>query len=316
MYLGEINHRDKSFRGEHAPIIDPSLFEAVQTKLTENRQERRRRRQSSDALLIGKLFDDRGNPMTPTYAIKKGVRYRYYVSCVLNQGRKEEAGSFPRVAAEAVERIVLDAIGGLSPVTQFELRPSPQSDELRPARDSEAPEAAERIAANVDRITLGFQSIEIRLLEDSDLPSKLIAIPWSPQAFRRKREVIQPSSESASGARPIRAEARRKLLSAIAKGRRWLDEMISGKVEGIETIANREGVSERSARMGLSLAFLAPDIVQAAVDGILPRGLGVSRLMDMPPSWADQRSIIGIPPRHRAKPDIDIPKHLRLAASE
>ena len=299
MYLGEINHRDKSYPGEHAPIIDPRLFEAVQTKLTENRQERRLRRQSSNALLMGKLFDDRGNPMTPTYAIKKGVRYRYYVSCVLNQGRKEEAGSFPRVAAEAVERIVLDAIGGLSPVTQFELRPDPPSGELlRPARDSDAPEAAERIAANVDRITLGFQSIEIRLLEASDLPSKLIAIPWSPQAFRRKREVIQPSSESASGARPIRAEARRKLLSAIAKGRRWLDEMISGKVEGIETIANREGVSERSARMGLSLAFLAPDIVQAAVDGILPRGLGVSRLMDMPPSWADQRSIIGIAPRH------------------
>ena len=49
---------------------------------------------------MGKLFDDRGNPMTPTYAIKKGVRYRYYVSCVLNQGRKEEAGSTPRVAAE------------------------------------------------------------------------------------------------------------------------------------------------------------------------------------------------------------------------
>jgi site-specific DNA recombinase len=47
--------------------------------------------------------------------------------------------------------------------------------------------------------------------------------------------------------------------------------MISCKVEGIETIANREGVSERSARMGLSLAFLAPDIVQGAVDGILPR---------------------------------------------
>ena len=74
--------------------------------------------------------------------------------------------------------------------------------------------------------------------------------------------------------------------------------MISGKVEGIEAIAAREGVSERSARMGLSLAFLAPDIVQAAVDGTLPRGLGVSRLMDMPPSWADQRQALGIAPNH------------------
>jgi site-specific DNA recombinase len=299
MYLGEINHRDKSYRGEHTPIIDPSLFEAVQTKLTENRQERRRRRQSSNALLRGKLFDDRDNAMTPTYAIKKGVRYRYYVSSVLNQGRKEDAGSFPRVAAEAVERTVLEVIGALPPANQIETQPgSPSVDFLRPEPEADASEAAERIAATVDKITLGCRSIEIRLLEASDHPSKVIAIPWSPQAFRRKREVIQPSSESASRARPIRAEARRKLLFAIAKGRRWLGEMISGEVEGIETIANREGVSERSARMGLSLAFLDPDIVQAAVDGILPRGLGVSRLMDMPPSWADQRSIIGIAPRH------------------
>ena len=74
--------------------------------------------------------------------------------------------------------------------------------------------------------------------------------------------------------------------------------MIAGTVEGIEAIAAREGVSERSARMRLSLAFLAPDIVLAAVDGTLPRGLGVSRLMDMPPSWADQRQALGIAPNH------------------
>jgi DNA invertase Pin-like site-specific DNA recombinase len=295
MYVGEINHRGKSYPGENAAIIDSRLFEAVQTRLTENRQGRRRLgRQSSNALLLGKLFDDRGNPMTPTYAIKKGVRYRYYVSCVLHQGRKEEAGSTPRVAAELVERIVLEAIGALPLMKPVELPPGPQS----PEPETDATGATERVAANVDRVTVGSGSIEIRLLEDSDRPSKVIAIPWSPQAFRRKREVIQPSSESAGGARPIRAEARRKLLSAIAKGRRWLDDMISGKVEGIEAIAAREGVSERSARMGLSLAFLAPDIVQAAVDGILPRGFGVSRLMDLPPNWAEQRQALGIALNH------------------
>ena len=115
MYLGDINHRDKSYPGEHAPIMEPGLFEAVQTKLTENRQERRLRRQSSNALLMGKLFDDRGNPMTPSYAVKKGVRYRYYVSSVLHQGRREEAGSLLRIAAEAAERIVLAAIDRLPP---------------------------------------------------------------------------------------------------------------------------------------------------------------------------------------------------------
>jgi len=248
---------------------------------------------------MGKLFDDRGNPMSPSYAIKKGVRYRYYVSCVLNQGRKEEAGSVPRVAAEAVERIVLDAIGALSPVKQIELRSGPPSTELlSPVRDADTVEDAEKIAAYVDKISLGSRLIEIRFLEGSDRPAKVIAIPWSPQTFRRKREVIQPSSESANGARPIRAEARTKILSAVAMGRRWLDELVSGKVEGIEGIAAREGVSERSARMGLSLAFLAPDIVQAAVEGTLPRGLGVSRLTDMPASWSDQRQALGIAPIH------------------
>jgi DNA invertase Pin-like site-specific DNA recombinase len=295
MYLGEINHRDKSYPGEHTPIIDPELFKAVQTKLTENRQARRLRRQGSNALLMGKLFDDRGNPMTPTYAIKKGVRYRYYVSSVLHQGRTEEAGSIPRVAAEAVERIVLDAISALPSMEEIKLPArSPSAKLPRSEHDADAPEAAEKIAADVDRITLRSHEIEIPLRDSSGRPEKVIAIPWSPQTLRRKREIIQPSSELASGTRPIRAEARRKLLAAIAKGRQWLDEMISGKVEGIEAIAVREGVSERSARMGLSLAFLAPDIVQAAVDGTLPRGLGLSRLVDMPPSWAQQQSTIGI----------------------
>jgi site-specific DNA recombinase len=143
IYVGEINHRDKSYPGERAPITDPRLFEAVQTKLTENRQGRRLRRQTSNALLMGKLFDDRGNPMTRTYAIKKGVRYRYYISCVLNQGRNVEAGSTPPVAAEAVERIVLDAVGAL-PVKQIEVGPNPQSpDLLSRGRDSNAPEAAD-----------------------------------------------------------------------------------------------------------------------------------------------------------------------------
>jgi Recombinase len=129
MYLGEINHHDKSYPGEHAPIVDPKLFDAVQTKLTENRQTRSLRRQGSNALLMGKLFDDRGNPMTPTYAIKKRVRYRYYVSSDLHQGRTEEAGSIPRVAAEAVERIVLDAISALPPIKAIKLpaRPRRQS---------------------------------------------------------------------------------------------------------------------------------------------------------------------------------------------
>jgi hypothetical protein len=110
VYLGELNYRDKSYPGAHQAIIDVAVFEAVQTKLTGNRNGFRQRRSSSDALLLGRIFDDRGNRMTPSYAIKKGVRYRYYISCVLAHGRKEEAGSVARVAAPEIEAVVLKAL--------------------------------------------------------------------------------------------------------------------------------------------------------------------------------------------------------------
>ena len=299
MYLGEINHRDKSYPGEHQPIIAAELFDAVQAKLTENLRGKRLRHQSSNALLLGKLFDDRGNAMSPSYALKKGVRYRYYISCVLAQGRKDEAGSVHRVAAETVERILRDAIATLSRRRPIDSRLSPQSmTELKAARDKDASDGAQRVAETIDRVVIGSRSIEIRLRDGHGLESDLIVIPWTPQTFRRKRDVIQPSSDAGNGARPIRPEARTRLLFAIVKARRWLDEIISEKGLDVEAIAAREGISERSARMGLSLVFLAPDIVQAAVDGTLARGFGVTRLMDMPASWSDQRLAVGIAPRH------------------
>ena len=86
---------------------------------------------------------------------------------------------------------------------------------------------------------------------------------WQPVPFRRKRELIQP----VDGARPMRAEARGKLLAAIARGRSWLEEISSDPATRLELIAAREGLPERSARSILSLAFLAPDIVKAAVAG-------------------------------------------------
>ena len=114
LYLGEINHRDQSYPGDHQPIIDSGLFDRVQARLDENFHGRRLKNERSQALLLGKLYDDRGNRMTPSYAIKKGVRYRYYVSCVLAQGRKDEAGSVSRVTASEIETVVLGALAKLA----------------------------------------------------------------------------------------------------------------------------------------------------------------------------------------------------------
>jgi hypothetical protein len=143
----------------------------------------------------------------------------------------------------------------------------------------------------IERIVVRGQSVAIRLAEGADLSvqSNVIIVPSSPATFRRKHKVIQPPDGSFAAARPIRTEARTKILAAIAKGRRWLDEIVSGDASYIESIAAREGLSERSARMTLSLAFLAPDIVKAAVNGTLSQGFSVSRLTDLPGEWKEQR---------------------------
>jgi hypothetical protein len=68
------------------------------------------RQSRSPSFLCGLLFDDRGNPMSPSHANKKGVRYRYYVSQAVLQNRKDEAGSIARVAAPAIEELVIAAL--------------------------------------------------------------------------------------------------------------------------------------------------------------------------------------------------------------
>jgi hypothetical protein len=96
--------------GEHEPIIDRTTFEAVQVKLAESVRTRRVRVSNSPAILMGRIFDDRGNRMTPSHSNKDGVRYRYYVSHAVLQRRKQGAGRVARVPAIEVEKIVIEAV--------------------------------------------------------------------------------------------------------------------------------------------------------------------------------------------------------------
>jgi len=108
-YIGEVAYRGGIYPGEHDPILDRELFDAVQQKLAGNAVDRQVRMKSSPHLLTGRLFDDRDNPMTPTHTNKRGVRYRYYVSHPLLQKRKGDAGGVPRVPASEIESMVIDA---------------------------------------------------------------------------------------------------------------------------------------------------------------------------------------------------------------
>jgi site-specific DNA recombinase len=128
---------------------------------------------------------------------------------------------------------------------------------------------------------------------DDQLPS----IPWRKPLPRRFRQILLSHGIPRNEVRPTRIERRARVVSAIARGRRWLDEIVSGSVTDVQQIASRQKCSVRQVNMTISLAFLAPDLVRAAVEGRLPRGIGVERLRDAPAEWSQQFKALGLNPR-------------------
>ncbi len=226
---------------------------------------------------MGRIFDDRGNPMSPSHAVKKGVRYRYYVSSPIAQGRKDEAGSVARVPAESIEEQVLA--------------------ELRRTSGDQTPPTlvdCDFIVAELDRVIVRADHIEMRRKnEAADGASDVIIVDWQKPSSTRRRDIILPAT-SDGPIRPIRVDEQARLLKGIALARRWLDELVAGTEADLSGLARREKRTERSIRMMLSLAFLDPAIIKAAADGRLPRGHGVSRLVDLPMAFADQWATLGL----------------------
>jgi site-specific DNA recombinase len=242
-YIGEVVFRGQTCPAEHPPILDRDLFEAVQLKLAEQHNGYRAARASREALLTGRIFDDRGNRMSPSHSRKGGARYGYYVSSALIQGQPQSAGSVARVPAAKVEAVIVDSvrrhIGHDAPIDNTEL-----------------------VATCVRQIEVRRTEIAISLLsedhasEDEKDDSLVLTVPWS-KPPRRHRDVIAPEGASRAAPRPIRSDTRIKLVSAIARGRQWLSEIEAG-VATIEGIAAREACSKRHINMTISLAFLAP----------------------------------------------------------
>ena len=276
IYVGRIGHKGQVHEGQHQPIVSQDLWEQVQEHLS-NRHGAlmaKRTRQASEALLAGKLFDDRGNRMSPSWARKGSKRWRYYVSQAALQGDKSKAGSIVRVPAAALEALVVGAL-----IKHHPMRGASPAD----------------LREQIDCVTIGRTTIQVQLSEAVEgAEGDGLTLPWTLPSPYRKREVIQSVGEGKTSARPMRANARAILLDALREAHRWLDELLSDPCQSLESLVLREGKTERSIRMTLSLAFLAPDIVKAAVEGRLPRGYRLKRLVDLPMAWPDQRRMLGL----------------------
>jgi DNA invertase Pin-like site-specific DNA recombinase len=267
-FIGEVVYRGAVHRGEQEPIVDRALFEAVQEKLAASATARQLRLRGSPAILVGRIFDDRGNRMTPTHTNKLGARYRYYVSHALQQRRNDEAGTVSRVPAHEIETLVVKAL-------------CEQPDMRSNGKQQNTISDRELIEQQVDRIIVQPQAIEIQLkgeieqqasTRDQDAapdsncraPS-ILNVPWSAAPSVKVKGIIH----SPSPARTMSPETRDLLLTAIAKARAWIDDLVEGRVASFADIAKQEGKVERHVRFLATLAFVSPRIISViAADSV------------------------------------------------
>src|SRR6202046_2583269 len=302
IYLGRMTHKGQAHDGLHDPIVDQEAWDRVQLLLAEHAQRTAGNCQNSDALLAGKLFDDRGNRMSPSHAAKGGRRGRYYVSQAVLQARKHEAGSLPRGPALEIERRVTEAVRAASSASNrqgWQELHQPRASGHGASADSPAARPSDddaTVRAAIERVVISRTTMEGELAEGmaSDDQNRILIIPWTPPLHHRSREIIQGEGERPCAMGPMRTEARAVLTDALRDAHLWLDELSTSPNQTIESLAAREGKTERWIRRTISLTFLCPALVKDAIDGRLPRGFGVKRLMDLPMAWPEQYSALGL----------------------
>jgi site-specific DNA recombinase len=328
IYRGEITHKGDAYPGEHKAIVDQPLWDKVQAVLAENRVDRAT---GSDAkypsLLAGLVFDDSGERLTPTHAVKKGTRYRYYVSKSLitgtakdhSQGRRIPAGNLEGLVIARLRAFLVDEGALLSATADAEENGAEQKRLIaRGHQISEefptlTPDAVRTILLTlISRIDVRAEYVEIRicrqrlyrLLQARALESSLAdRAPASPpgdvlnlevtarlQRVGREMKLVVHNAED-------RAEADPGLLRIVARAHDFQERLIQDPDLTVPAIASQEQLTIGYLSRLLRLPSLAPDIVTAIINGKNPPALSAKRLMrlslKLPTDWAAQRKLLG-----------------------
>jgi site-specific DNA recombinase len=173
--------------------------------------------------------------MSPSHARKGHVKYRYYLSSALLQGTAARAGSVRRVPAPEIEALVIKAV----------------RDHVKP---SEPIDDRSLVHTHIARVEVQPDKLVIHLAE----PPSTLEVPWQKTPARRRREILLPEGIRSEHARPIRSETRARLVAAIVRGRRWLDELIADPTASADSVAKREQCSARKIQHDNLASFPRP----------------------------------------------------------
>ena len=328
IYRGEITHKGNAYPGEHKAIVDEALWDKVQAVLAENRVDRATGAAAKyPSLLAGLAFDDSGERLTPTHAVKKGTRYRYYVSKSLItgaakdhlQGRRIPAGNLEGLVIGRLRAFLADEGAVLGAITNAEQNGVQQKKMIGRGRQiSEelptlAPDAVRSILMTlVNRVDIKAEHIEIRVyrqrlhgllqartLEPSLAPlapashpgdSLKLKVKARLQRVGREMKLVVHNSEDRAAADP-------GLLRIVARAHDFQERLSQDPDLTVPAIASQERLTIGYLSRLLRLPSLAPDIVASIINGKHPPELSAKRLMrlalKLPTHWDEQRKLLG-----------------------
>ena len=319
-YIGKVKHKDEVHEGQHPAIVDPATWQAAQDMLDGNGGgEITVRRKPARRWLDGVFFDAKGMPMKTTYALKAlpalGAtakrRYWYYTSRPKGQTGPEGGERLPAPPIEAAVRTevakaladrgwlmdsLADSGAGALDVGTILSRASELVAELANATEDAAGALLGPVLKRVDLMG-GVLKIQIDLgafLDQVGEQLSLLAcldLPFTLNQTGRAKPIVVRTANKDAHRNP-------ELIALIADARRWRDDLFDGRAASIEAITTREGLAKGAVSRILPLAWLAPDIAAAILEGRQPAALTSTRLRalpDLPLGWVDQRALLGFP---------------------
>ena len=329
IYRGEIIHKGNAYPGEHPAIVEQPLWDEVQAVLAKNRIERATRARTKQAsLLAGMVFDRIGDRLTPTYAVKKGTRYRYYVSKALVTGARKSCSRGMRMPAGDLEGLVinklrafladpaaiLDVVDDKSPNSSWQTEAVERGLQVAEELGSQMPENVRTILTRLqcrieicpDRVRIKIsRSCLVSLLsrpafhrnaqdQSADCqPDDVVTLEAPARVKRAGREMrmLVENSDDRTAADP-------SLLRIIARAHGIQARLVQNPELSVHDISRAERVTAAHIYMLLRLPWLAPDITAAIVNGRQPAQLNATKLMrltaHLPADWAEQRALLGM----------------------
>lgn len=326
IYLGEIVHKDTAYPGEHPPIIDQPLWDAVAKRLEDNTHDRENAAGVQEpSLLTGILYDGDGCRLTPSHAVKAGKRYRYYVSNNLITGPRAAAPRGRRVPASDIETLVEKTIKDflssgtavLEALSAIGVEQMPKQQILSGAADLargwEQRSPAERralIRGIVSRVVIQPEHIDVEI--DRLQVFDALTQPGKPEARRRGEigsgqdpivlKVDAALKRAGQGMRLVVRAATAQapnttLINLFVKAFDVREKIFNGTGESIEASARRIKTNANYITALLRISFLAPDIVAAVLDGRHPTTLTarnfITKTHTLPREWSLQRRHLG-----------------------